>query len=290
MKRRNVEGTHEFAEAIAERFNIFELGGLLLDSDWNFTAAVEAFELEAEEAGRSLHDLIVSNGFLEALYMDALFAAKLQIPFYIIAHIQENAYIHIYKIHPDEKTQDLNCEARQRLTEDEFIHWWQEKKGTAQTKPYRSDFQRRAQNSYFDNLLEGYELKWGGNIDGFLVADREGAFEVTAIIENRFTNKAPLAQYDPNNYYKFNGGDYNTWRPLIQLADSLGVPLLLMTYSNRIGEGRQVGITRIIDQSLEDGLLYVQDSRGKAIRPCKNIFTDVDDIQKCFERLIGRTM
>lgn len=281
MERRNVEGEHEFAKAIAERFNLFELGGLLLDANWDYTAVVEAFELTKEEKGHHLSDLMEANGFSEGLYMAGRFAKRLEIPFFLIAHVQEEPHIYIYRVTPDEEAQKLQCQERRTLTEAEFAAWWKEWKGTVQTKPYRSDLQGRVKHSYFDKLLETHKLRWGGNIDGYMAVSQAGAFDIAAIIENRFTNKTELEKYDPNDFFhvKYDGGDFNTWRPLIRLKDKLKIPLFLMTYSNRAGEEQLVGITQVIGLSQKEGLLYMQNPEGKPIRPYNNIFATMDEIQ-----------
>lgn len=281
MVRRNVEGHHGFSQFVAEQCGIFELGGLLLDRNWNFTAAVEAFELEREESRGSLSCLLDANGFTKAMYMDGVFARKLGVPFYIVAHIKGGSRIHVYALRSDPENGKLRCVDEKTLSEEAFLRWWQEKKGTVQTKGYRNDLQDRAKASYFDYLLESHGLKWGGNIDGFLVEDGD----IVAIVENRFSNKTPLKKYDPNAFFAgYNGGDYNTWLPLINLKDRLGVPLFLMTYSYRDGEQNQVGITRVLGQSKDKGLLYAQDRNGTPIRPCDNVLRNLPDIGQWLAR------
>ena len=290
MKRRNVEGDHPFAKFVAAQCNIYELGGLLVDKNWNFTAAVEAFEVDLEESKNRLSDLINSNSYAKVLYIDGIFAQKLGIPFYIIVHVKTRKSVYLYEVCSDYNTNKLICVKTISLSEDEFIQWWQQMKGTVQTKIYRRDFKDRAKNSYFDNLLESHRLKWGGNIDGYLIADNDHTYEITAIIENRFTNKTPLSEYDPNFFYSdYNGGDYHTWLPLIKLKDQLKVPLFLMTYSNRNGEQNQVGMTRILGQSKDSGLIYMQDQHGHTIRPCDNLFHDLSDIKEWVIQNMGES-
>lgn len=285
MKKRNVEGTHAFAQFVADQCNIFALGGLLLDRNWNFTAAVEAFELEKEEKRSHLTSLLNSNGLTKAIIMDGAFAHQLGIPFFVVTHVIDESHIHVYELCSDYKNNELQCVDKKALSEEEFIQWWQEMKGTVQTKLYGKDFRTRAAKSYFDNLLESHGLKWGGNIDGYLVIDRNDRHNIIAIIENRFTNMTPLSKYDPNTYYKgYNGGDYYTWLPLMNLKDSLDVPLFLMTYSYRDGEQNQVGITRVLGQSKNNGLLYIQNQNGESIRPCDNIFQDLHEIKEWIVR------
>lgn len=278
MKKRDVERHHEFEEKIAKQCGMFELGGLLLNDNWNPTAAVEAFELTSEEKECTISTLLDSNGFTKAIYMDGVFAQKLGIPLFIFAHVKGSLRIHLYEIQTGDHNNELICVNHNTLTEEEFIRWWREKKGTVQTKPYRDDFQNRAQTSYFDYLLESHGLKWGGNIDGYILKYDGGAYSIGAIIENRFTTKNALSNYDPNKYYVgFNGGDSNTWLPLIKLKDKLNIPLFLMTYSNRPDEQNQVGITQILGQS-ENGLVYMQNQSGGTIRPCDNILLDLPEI------------
>ncbi len=281
MKRRCVEGKHAFAKAIAERFHIFELGGLLLDANWEFTAVVEAFELSREEKDQRLSLLLEAAGLTKDFYMEGVFARQLGVPFYIMTHAQGGSRIRVYDVHPDVATSALQCDREIKLTEEAFLAWWREKKGTTQTKEYREDFEARAAGSYFDDLLERNGLKWGGNIDGCLAVETGGAPAVAAIIENRFTNKKPLSEYDPNEYYHgYNGSDANTWRPLLDLKSKLGVPLFLMTYSRRAGEETMVGITQVLEQSRAEGLIYIQNSDETPLRPCDHIFgvCDMDQL------------
>lgn len=278
MKRRSVEGTHPFAEYIAEYCHIFDLGGLLLDDNGNFTAAVEAFEIEPNEDHRALSVLLDNNGYTDTIYMACIFAEKLGVPFYVFAHIEGNKLINIYHLRSDQNSHQVVCTQRSKLTEDGFIQWWKQKKRTIQTKPYRQQFRQRAETSYFDDLLESHGLKWGGNIDGYLVTLHNNEEDVSAIIENRFTNKVSLSRYDPNNFYTDGGGDYYTWLPLMILKDRLGVPLFLMTYSNRSEEEGQVGITRILGQD-RNGLHYIKDRNNRSIRPCDNLHHNLATIR-----------
>lgn len=279
MKKRDVERHHEFEEKIAKQCGIFELGGLLLNDNWNPTVAVEAFELTSEEKECSISALLESNGFTKTIYMDSVFAQKLGIPLFIIAHVQGRPRIHLYEVQTGDRDNELLCVDHNVLTEQEFIQWWQAKKGTVQTKPYRDDFQNRAQTSYFDFLLESHGLKWGGNIDGYILKDCGGVYSIGAIIENRFTTKTALSNYDPNKFYVgYNGGDRNTWLPLMKLKDRLNIPLFLMTYSNRSEEQNQVGITKILGQS-EDGLVYMKNQSDETVRPCDNILRDLSEIE-----------
>ena len=278
MKRRSVEGAHLFAQEVAEKCCISDLGGLLLDDRGNFTTAIEALELEPSETGQNLSSLLDANGLTPLFYRNAQFAENLGLPFCILAHIRGTSNIHVYQVIP-EKHGVLTCSSHEILTEAGFLQWWQERKKTKQVKPYRQELTQRAETSYFDNLLERHDLKWGGNIDGYLMGYHSGAFRIRGIIENRFTKKVALSQYDPNAFFRYGGGDYNTWQPLITLKDSLQVPLFVMTYSKRDGEENQVGITQILGQTRESGLQYVQDEEGNPIRPCDRIFQNPEDIQ-----------
>ena len=280
MKRRSVEGTHRFIHQVAEQFGIFDLGGLLLDQDWNFTTAVEAFELEPEEQKFSLPYLLSSQGLEAAMCMDGVLAQKLGVPFYIITHVKHTPEIQIHHWAFDPQIGKLRYLDMHNVSENDFIHWWQTRKKTTQTKLYRKDLQQRARDSYFDNLLVDHGLKWGGNIDGFLVTGNGKDCDVAAIIENRVTNKVPIARYDPNAFFSGYGtGDYNTWLPLVNLKNQLQIPLLLMTYSNRDRELDLTGIAQVLDVSRR-GLTYLPDGNGRPIRPCDNILRSFPDIRQ----------
>lgn len=278
MRRRDVEGAHPFSQEIAQACGIYELGGLLMDDQGGFTAVVEAFELSKNEAagGAHLSDLLRQGGYYSGLCIGCLLARQLGVETHLFVKIEGEPEICQYQIAAEESGDSLALKevTHARLTEDDFVEWWAQHKQTKQTKGYRTDFQRRAENSYFDSVLESHGLRWGGNVDGLLVSPENGN-QVTAVIENRYTRKCPIRNYDPAKHFH---DDINTWRPLILLREQLDVPLLLMTYSRRTGEGRKAGLAQVINGPGDtDKLLYANSpALRRPVPPNQRIITSVD--------------
>ena len=282
MKRRDVEETHSFSAQIARECGIYELGGLLLNAQDQFTAAVEAYEADEAEVKEKRHflDLLREYGYYENTCMECVLAQALGVPFYIFFKIHERPQIYQYQIAIDTSADEpsLTAVSYDRISPSDFLAWWQQYKQTKQTKDYRPQFQDRAADSYFDQLLEGAGLKWGGNIDGFMVS-RQGEPAITAVIENRYTNEKSLYSYDPGIYYS---ADINTWRPLILLRKQLDVPLLLVTYSRRLGEEHLAGLSTVLNEPDETSALrYAQDPMNRMEgRPCGHIANSVESVKK----------
>lgn len=280
MRRRDVEGSHRFSREVAEACGIYELGGLLLNSQGEFTAAAEAFELERGEVpkGGSFSGLLRREGYERDILAGCAAARELGIPFYLFAKVRGEPGIHQYEVTAQEGEGEprLKSVSYRHLGEEEFLQWWREHKQTEQKKTYRRDFQERASDSYFDHLLEGHGLKWGGNIDGLLIP-AQGAARVAAVVENRYTNQAPLKWYDPGKHFDH---DIFTWRPLILLRKKLNVPLVLTTYSRRPGEERAVGMAQVLNEPEETGAL-----RYRGLPPGRNIVHAPEDVMRWLSTL-----
>lgn len=280
MRRRNVEGRHAFSEEVARECGIYEVGGLLLNDQGEFTAAVEAFEASGSEIEAGVHfsDLLRRDGHYENICMECVLAAALGIPFYIFLKIDEKPTILQYQIAAKVQEEGLSLEAaaQDAMSEEGFLEWWRGYKQTVQTKGYRPQLQNRASGSYFDNLLEGAEMKWGGNIDGFAVSDQ---WTITAIVENRYTTVSPLRSYDPAKYFR---EDIYTWRPLILLRAKLDVPLLLFTYSKRAGEEHMAGLARVVNGPDDTRRLqYAAGTAGGApVPPHEQITSSAADVKQ----------
>ena len=59
-----------------------------------------------------------------------------------------------------------------RLDETGFIQWWGERKQTVQTKHLNNGGEVRLGETVFDTVLRRNGYEWGGNIDGFVSAER----------------------------------------------------------------------------------------------------------------------
>lgn len=284
MKRRNTEGAHPFSAEVSQACGIYDLQGLLMNRQGEFTAAVEAYEIEPADHFRQ-----ISGDFIpeDELYVKSVLAERIGVPLYLLIHRTGKSWIAFYEVSPDHRALRPICTAFYRKTEAEFLKWWREKKQTIQTKAYRSDFQKRVEDSYFDTLLEAHGEKWGGNVDGYLVSrDGRGDVDIWGVIENRFTNKETIRNYDPQKYFRFGGGDYYTWLPLILLSGRLGLPLFLATYSNKACEERLMGLTRVegLDNS---GVAYAEDEAGRQLRPCGHILSDAAEIRRWLQNNKG---
>ena len=265
MERRNAEKQdHEFEQEFVKACNLYDMQGLLIGDD-QFTAAVEAFTLTAGE-----HiDKLRTNAFTDEEWLAKLyFADSLNAEFHVFLHREGTASIYDYDITIDGFKN--NTIVRKIMTENEFVVWWRQHKRTIQTKEYRPELRDVIEKSYFDRLLESNGLKWGGNIDGFMLASDENHRPVI-VLENRFTNNRTIKAYDPLAYYD---EDIQTWKPLILLCQILNIPCILCTYSKRENEERIMGMSRLIIQEQEAGRIRFTHKDG--IPPCKNLFTDID--------------
>ncbi len=286
MIRRNTEGQHNFCLQVGRACNINDMQGLLMNEKGKFTAAVEAFEMKADEK----IDRVMGNTFSEReFYIKSCFAERVNVPFFLFIHREGRKRIYLYEIKPDHKLKSVQSVAEEVLSEEEFIDWWGSHKRTVQKKEYRVELKDRIQLSYFDDLLESRGLKWGGNVDGFMVsAEGDLAEEVNifSVIENRFTNKKSIRQYDPADYFTSGGGDYYTWLPLIKLKELLDIPLFLFTYSNREGEENLVGAT-LIETLSEQGITYIQNRNGRQMKPCENLFDNTEELVQWVKELVS---
>lgn len=269
MKRRDSESPHFFAGRVFEELNITDMQGLLIGEDGKFTVALEAFEVEADEAVKIFG--LLSPGEAEK---KVELATRVGVPFALVVHREGLEKIFLYYLGWTEPRR-LGILGNESLSEEEFLQWWAQNKQTRQVKNY-NEIRSRMKDSYFDHLLESHGQKWGGNVDGVMYADSRIPV-ITGIIEKRITDKMPLASYDPANFFNYRGGDYHTWLPVYNLARMLNVPLYLFTFQQR--NDTQVGITIVASMSKE-GIHYIKNSRGGEIRPCDNIFEDFDKMKE----------
>lgn len=241
---------------------MYDLQGLLIGKNSEFTVAIEAFDIDENE------EFDYRNAFtIDSLHAKCTLASKINVPFYIIVHKEKTDFFTYYNValhngQVVEVSQSIKSTA-------EFIQWWAENKGTIQTKGY-NEMQGRINDSYIDDVLESNELKWGGNIDGFIIS-RHDSSQVLAIIEKRVTATFNIENYDPAKYYNYRGGDYNTWLPVYDLARMLNVPLFLLTFQE--GNNTSVGAA-VIKDVLPKQLLY------KSPPPNTNIFNNIISLKR----------
>ena len=258
MKKREAETQkHLFEHQFAEECKLFDLQGLLMNTEDSFTAAVEAFEIENKDLPiRSVKQAVFSE---EEWLAKISISEALRVQLNLFVHVDGKETIHRYIV---TRAGFVGKEPvqHQKISENDFVEWWRRHKTTIQTKEYRPQLSGSIKDSYFDVLLEKNGLKWGGNIDGFLILDQK-TYRPTAIIENRFTEVASIYQYDPAKYY---GQDVQTWKPLRVMCRDLNIPLILCTYSKRRNEEQLLGMAEILWQY--DGIQYREQ------RPCDNLF------------------
>lgn len=283
VTRRNTERFHAFAHEVARHCGIYDLQGLLLNEAWEPTSAVEAYELSEPLGGRQIAGTVISA---DDLYVKCVFAEQVGVPLYLLTHVREHRGVDIYEFQADHHTKLPRCVSAESKSDAQFVAWWRERKQTVQTKAYRSDLSGRIARSYFDAVLESNGEKWGGNIDGYLVSWDSGDVEIWGIVENRFTNKVALSCYDPQRYFRYGGGDYYTWLPLVNLSRQMQIPLFLTTYSNRQGSGQQdethsAGLTGI-ESLTQEGITYWKNRAGEQIHPCRNILSDAEAIRRWY--------
>lgn len=264
MKIRTTERSHNFRTDFFNKFNIHQLEGLTLDSDYNFTACVEAIEFSPHE-NINIKDIFTKD----EINAKMIIADTLNIPFYIIA--ERNWEFYIWQVQKEQQFKPLY-----KLNNLQFVKWWANIKRTPQPKRLY-EARERANKSRFDNLLEANGLAWGGNLDGFIVKENK----VAAIIENIFTKYDLTSKYaDPYLYFKSKGPNYNSWLPTVKLARFFNVPLFLFTYEANTNNER-VGFT-VIDSLSKESIEY----RNK-VHPWGNVIEGMGNIIQSAEKRLN---
>ena len=263
MHIRDTEGSKTtFRTDLFNDLGIVELQGLLMNENWKPTAGVEAIDYEPNEPINVIQD-IGENALAGKLALtDAL-----NVPLYVVTSRNQEKLLDlrfdVIKI-TKESSNIRKTSYRNGLEPEEFARFWGKYKGTDSVKPL-PDANTRIKDSNVDNVLREADLEWGGNIDGILTND---GWEVKAIIESRKTNQKELNSYDPNNYFHYRGGDYNTWKPLYNISNELSVPLILLTFKH---EKSQCGCAYVDNMSSSKGLTYED-----GITPDQNLLAESD--------------
>ncbi len=267
MRKRDTENVHFLADSLFANWDIYDLQGLLLNEEYEFTAAIEGVYLEKGEKWQDL-PLFFSNKEINA---KLLVAEKLDVPFYVICHCFDLQNQHRFQIIEYKRGSDfLHYNKNWDFNSTEFINWWSSLKGTIQTKEFREQGKERTDRSYIDIVLAQNNLMWGGNVDGIMICPQTNTPK--AIIEKRIRKAdAKIENYDPARYFYDKNdplkNDYFTWKPLVKLAIALDCPLYLLTFRNNDNEN--YGMSSI--KNIINGLNYY----GKT--PNENLHNRIDD-------------
>lgn len=261
MIKRDTERHHELANSVFSNINIYDMQGLLINSHNQFSAAIEAFELDSNELF-NLNEAF-SEQELKAKY---ILAKKLNIPFFIITYNKGTDFFTINEIAYNSQNSSLFINKISSLNFSDFVTWWGRLKGTLQTKEL---FEAANRTKKIDEILEKHGLSWGGNVDGFILSLSKDE-TILGIVEKRLSHKYNIENYDPANFFHYRGGDYNTWLPLITLSKQLNCPLFLMTFN--INDNKNFGLA-VVD-NINGGLNY------RSATPNENIFNDISKAKK----------
>lgn len=269
MEIRDTEGVPaEFRTSLFDKIGVHELQGLLMDNSWEATAGVEAIDYDTDERIDIINDLGKN-----ALATKLALTNSLEVPLYVITSRNQQKLSDLtFKINQISYDEGVEVTQEKTLSPEGFVEFWADLKGTTSRKDL-PDADVRIEDSNVDNVIRESNLEWGGNVDGILTNDNR---KVRAIIECRKTTKSNLINYDPNDYFHYRGGDYNTWSPLYNISSELEVPLILLTFKR--GEDR-CGCAYINDMSRSDGLTY-----RNGITPDENLL-DQNQIVKELQNL-----
>ena len=258
LVNRYIEGFNSFTK----EFQIYNVSGITMDKDNNFTAIVEYFERDNEEK-------LTCNDITKECVASKIMSESLDIPFYIILYTKGTDYFQICNFN-DKNTFKKQFEG---MHEDEFIEWWNELKGTKQIKLF---YKQREYSSWkINEVLEKNGTKWGGDVDGVII----GRDAIYGIIEFRKSSYKKIDKYDPAMFYKgtYNrAGDYQTWLPLVNLAKILKKDLFLITLS--MVDDERCGMT-IVSNHDEDALFY-----KNGLHPNNNI---CNSFEESYQKLIN---
>lgn len=179
---------------------------------------------------------------------------------YIIVQIK---YIYI----PSSKNNEYSFGPCYYYHENEFINWWESKKKTIQTKPFTNGADKRARNSTFDLILESYHLKWGGNIDAFMI-NSDNHHNIKCIIDflsysktrdNHNQGDLLWPNANPSRWYdgrRGHGPSFNGFRIQTSIAQKLGVPHIIIYLDKENPHNEAVAIGAIHSISHDQINLY----------------------------------
>lgn len=275
MKIRSTENSHFFQEKLFKELNAFELQGLLMDENRNFTAAVEAIEYNENE------NPDLKNVFSkEELYAKYRLAEELEVPFYLIQFFRGKFGIaKVYKSSDD----SIELSKIKEKTEEEFIEFWKELKKTKQVHALLNGAYERTEKTIFDKVLRKANLEWGGNIDGFIMKRKK----IVAIIDNisigEKSGSIDGKYANPALYFFKRGPRYETWLSSVKLARQLNVPHFLFTIDKVNPEEEHIGFTKI-EKLTKNGIFY-EKNKG----PNENILEGLNNILLEIEKALKNT-
>ena len=263
MKIRSSENSHEFQERLFNRLKAYSLQGLLMNSNHEFTAAVEAVQYD------DCDDENVPAFSDDQLHARCVLAENIGIPFYLLCYVRG-----IYRVNRVEtKDNGIKTVLENELNEDGFADWWAELKQTTQTKQLNNGGETRLRETVFDTTLRKHGLEWGGNIDGFMLSD-DGK-KVKCIIDNISVSRSDLND-EPSHYFNStnpkHGPRYEGWYGAVKLAKTLNVPHILFTIDKKSPTCEHIGFT-VFDKLTPDGIYYVEN-----VKPNNNILNGLENI------------
>lgn len=274
MKIRSSEAEHAFQKALFAQIHAFSMQGLLMDSQGNFTACVEAMEIEPG-------DPVPPKPFPYAENRAKLLLAEsIGVPLFYIKH-SDGVFSIIEILHSGGK---IVSRKALRTDGDGFAQWWREYKKMPQSKPLDNGGEPRLVETVFDRVLREHGLEWGGNIDGFVV-DADFS-RVTCIIDN-ISSKGELTneRADPARYLTSpnpkHGPRYKSWLGPVTLAQKLGVPHALFTVDKTNRTAEHIGLAFIASLS-HAALRYAGDP------PFRNVLSGKAHIAEVFAEQLAQ--
>lgn len=168
-----------------------------------------------------------------------MLSTHLEVPLYLVIYQRDVEEFRVFAIRG--LSQELvNHTASFRSCLD-LAKWLARLKGIQVTK----EFAERSYLSMIDRCLRRCGVPWPGNLDGFLVDERN----VIAVFEFRLTNIASIRDHELNKYFE---EDRNGWMALELLRKMAKTTLYIVVWSNN---ERDVKMLKVADVTSK-GLVY----------------------------------
>lgn len=309
-KRRSSENKHPFEAKMFNKFGMSELQGLLVDAEWHPTVGLEAIEVTSPsdfeklklnyiENIKYVYNIITSNDLLthDELRDRLIFTQKLSIPFYLVFYIASNKETQFIltslSIAHKNNGNTLTVDESVILNEDGFINWWNKNKGTVQCKPFTNGAGSRVSSTYIDRILEKHGLKWGGNIDAFLIDVNKEDYmksEIKCIIDFLSCSRHMEVNADPRKWYNDgnpkHGPKYEGFKTQSTIASILGVPHLIIYIDKSNKNQKKAALSSVKEISPDNIILTEELDTHKELIPCHNIKYGMQEIGKELNRII----